>query len=180
MKEKEAILRLRKRLKELKDSYDLSVAQSFETEKQSGIKFLTFALDNEVYAWPVSHTSEILEYRGITPIPGDMPLLHGIVNNKNRIVCVVNLHRLFQLTQPQCSTTSRLIFTKNLGEEQAFLVDRLMGVYLINTEQFSFHTPVREKNISKYIKGAFYLEDTLVSVLVPEAFQSESSILNKD
>jgi chemotaxis signal transduction protein len=92
----------------------------------------------------------------------------------------VNLHRLFQLTQPQCSTTSRLIFTKNLGEEQAFLVDRLMGVYLINTEQFSFHTPVREKNISKYIKGAFYLEDTLVSVLVPEAFQSESSILNKD
>ncbi|CAH2031238.1 chemotaxis protein CheW [Trichlorobacter ammonificans] len=58
-------------------------------------QYLSFMLDQEVFAVDVARVREILEYKGTTRIPQTPAYLRGVINLRGSVVPVVDLRLLF-------------------------------------------------------------------------------------
>lgn len=56
-----------------------------------GLPWLTFALAAEVFALPISHVKEIIQYGGVTPIPLTPSYIRGVINLRGHVVPVLDL-----------------------------------------------------------------------------------------
>lgn len=68
-----------------------------EPTTQETTQYLSFMLDQEVFAVDVARVREILEFRGTTRIPQVPKYLRGVINLRGSVVPVVDLRLLFGL-----------------------------------------------------------------------------------
>ena len=69
-------------------------------------QYLSFTLDDEIFAVDVARVREILEFKGTTRIPQVPEYLRGVINLRGSVVPVVDLRLLFGLSATQ-STINR-------------------------------------------------------------------------
>lgn len=72
-------------------------------------QYLSFTLDDEVFAVDVARVREILEYKGTTRIPQVPSYLRGVINLRGSVVPVVDLRLLFGLSATQRSINTCVI-----------------------------------------------------------------------
>lgn len=60
-------------------------------------KYLTVALDREVYGIPVLKVREIIRMQKITPLPRTPPHVKGVINLRGRVIAIVDLRAKFGL-----------------------------------------------------------------------------------
>lgn len=72
-------------------------------------QYLSFTLDDEIFAVDVARVREILEYKGTTRIPQMPDYLRGVINLRGSVVPVVDLRLLFGLSATQRSISTCVI-----------------------------------------------------------------------
>jgi purine-binding chemotaxis protein CheW len=116
-------------------SYDEAVAEIddvMSTENNNN-QFVTFSVEGELFAAPMAPVQEIIRVPDLARVPLAPASLLGLSNLRGRVLPIVNLRRIFGLTDiPNTDSTRALVI--NLGTPMGFVVDRVASVIAVDEE----------------------------------------------
>ncbi|WP_130471036.1 chemotaxis protein CheW [Candidatus Magnetaquicoccus inordinatus] len=101
--------------------------QSTEEDRQA-LAVVEFTLGAEHYAIELRHVREIVPFRELTPLPGVMEAIAGVINLRGEIVALLDLKRLFALPVSAADGNSRILVLRSVDRELAVLADAIIGV----------------------------------------------------
>ncbi len=93
-----------------------------------GLELLVFRVGSERWAMETRHVREVLPLRGLTPLPGTPPFVHGIVNVRGRVSAVLDLRRLFGLPEHGLGDLHRIVLVEHDGSRFGLLAGLDVGV----------------------------------------------------
>jgi purine-binding chemotaxis protein CheW len=82
-------------------------------------KYLTIALDREIYGIPVLKVREIIRLPKITPVPQMPAHVRGVINLRGRVVAIVDLRAKFGLAAECAERTCIVVVQVRTGGEPA-------------------------------------------------------------
>ena len=155
----------------------MSVLKSLE--KQT---YLTFQLEDEIFAVDVRNVHEVLEFTTVTKIPGVPEFVRGIINLRGGVVPVVDLRLKFSMSETvKTQGTCVIVLDIGTGENKTVigaLADSVKEVFEFEPGQVE--PPPRIGSLSKtdFIKGIGKREDQFIIILnVNRVFSSDEIVL---
>jgi purine-binding chemotaxis protein CheW len=94
-------------------------------EELLATQYLTFHLDNEVFAVDVARVREILEYSSVTRVPKTQNYLRGVINLRGSVVPVVDMRVLFGLPGADATVNTCIIVMEIVADGSAFVMGAL-------------------------------------------------------
>lgn len=131
-----------------------------ETEEKKTISsYLSFKLEDELFAANVHKVLNILELVKITKVPRSPEYMKGVINLRGSVLPVVDIRRKFGL-KPIEYTKNTVILVLNVkveGEtiDVGALVDSVQEVFEIKEEEILPPPSIGAKYKSKFIEGMF-------------------------
>lgn len=123
----------------------------------AGPRFLTFEVEDEVFAIPILKVKEIVGFREVTPLPQTAPSVVGVINLRGTIIPVVDLRIRFGLgTQAPTKQTSIIVLDLRLHDEPLLMgvvVDRVHEVQVIPVERISRLSGLETRVKARYVDG---------------------------
>ena len=104
-----------------------AIAEAREAPLPGGVPLLTFQLEGRALAVEVADVGQVLEARGIWPLPASPPWLMGALVARTRIVPVLDLRPMLGLPALGTSSLRRVIVLERGGEAYGIAVARLDG-----------------------------------------------------
>lgn len=158
------------RLRELKEGFDRAIAKPIETRPTDRVNYLVFELGREWFAWPVANLTEIVLNRRIVASPGRQEDLYGIMNYKNKVLAVANLHHHLNLNSKNPDEINILLISKGLAMESAIAVDQLVAIVPVPAGAIAPKPISLESETAQMIAGEFHHRGQMVTVLNPAGF----------
>lgn len=126
-----------------------------ELERTS--QYVTFKLGDEIYAFDVANTREVVDYTNITPIPHTPDWVRGVINLRGAVLPVLDIKQKFGMPlTARTPATCIIIVELGLGQEVyqlGILADAVREVFEIEHSQIE-PAPKFGANISTtYIRG---------------------------
>ncbi|WP_028973997.1 chemotaxis protein CheW [Spirochaeta cellobiosiphila] len=147
-------------------------------------QYLTFHLDEEVYAFPVSQVREVLGHQAIRKIPRMPDFLTGIINVRDSVVPVVDFRIHFGFP-PHETTLDTSIIVVELYMNDAYtvlgiLVDSVNEVIEILPSNIEGSKNFGFRMSDTFIKGIGRLDDKVIIIIdLIKSFHSEVSIVQE-
>ena len=79
----------------MNNSTDIALPPATLNEQSGDTQYLTFLINNEMFAINILGVKEIIEYGNITPIPMMPSFIRGVINLRGSVVSVVDLSARF-------------------------------------------------------------------------------------
>jgi chemotaxis signal transduction protein len=158
------------RLRELKEAFDQATAKPVETRPTDRVNYLVFELGREWFAWPVANLTRIVVNRRIVPLPGRQEDLYGVMNYKNKVLAVANLHHRLNLNSIKPDEINIVLISKGLAMETAIAVDRLVAIAPVPAGAIAPKPISLESETGQMIVGEFHHGGQMVTVLNPAGF----------
>lgn len=159
-------------------------------EELTATQYLTFVLDNEVFAVDVARVREILEYTSVTRIPKTQKYMKGVINLRGSVVPVVDMRVLFGLPQGNTTVNTCIIVMEIVSDGSAFvmgaLADSVREVAELDPTQIEPPPKVGSRVNTNFISGMgkhnneFIVILNIDSMLPDEASQSIGEIAGSD
>jgi len=148
--------------------------------KESG-QYLTFQLGDELFAFDVLRTNEVLEVSQITRIPGASEAMVGVINLRGSVVPVIDLRK--RLNMPEIERTidtSIIIIDTEYGGEKVILgvlVDAAKQVIMLDKTQLEDPPKVGMKLNIEYITAIGKHDDSFIILLNSDRIFSEEELV---
>ncbi len=94
----------------------------------TGGQLVVFGLNNQKYALPIEHVSEIIRMVKVTEIPNSEHYCKGIINLRGAVVAVISLGLRLGLLESKADKESRIIVTESGGRKLGLVVDNVYSV----------------------------------------------------
>jgi len=104
-----------------------SVADAREVAQVQSEPVLVFKVGGERYAVNVHEVFQVLEARGLAPLPGSPPWLLGALVARTRVVPVLDLRLLLGLTGGGMSDLNKVLVVEHAGEVFGLAAEELEG-----------------------------------------------------
>jgi purine-binding chemotaxis protein CheW len=88
-------------------------------------QFLTFRLDNEVFAFEISKVREVLDFTAITRIPAAPGYMPGVINLRGAVVPVVDLRQRFGMAEAERTADTCIIITEAIVDNETTILGAL-------------------------------------------------------
>jgi purine-binding chemotaxis protein CheW len=88
-------------------------------------QFLTFRLDNEVFAFEISKVREVLDFTAITRIPAAPGYMPGVINLRGAVVPVVDLRQRFGMPAVERTADTCIIITEAIVDNEPAVLGAL-------------------------------------------------------
>ena len=146
--------------------------------QDSALQYLTFSLDEEVFAMDIRTVREIIQYGSMTTVPLMPKFVRGVINLRGAVVPVIDLQARFGRPAAQISKKTCIVIfdAQREGErvELGLMVDAVSEVVEIPSDQIepppSFGGAVKRD----FIRGMGKMGSRFVIVLEPDkAFDIE-------
>ena len=102
-------------------------------------QYLTFQLDEEIFAIDVSHVREILEFTTVTKVPKTPEFMKGVINLRGSVVPVLDMRLKFGMSQTEKTINTCIIVVEvTIEGETAIigaLVDSVQEVFELEPDQ---------------------------------------------
>lgn len=135
----------------------------------SASQFLTFRLDQELFAIEVSRVREVLEFSTITKVPGTPSFMRGVINLRGNVVPVVDLRLKLGLGPTQMTVETCVVIAEIAvdGESTVLgaLVDAVQEVIDLDTSQVAPPPRIGKQIDSSAIRAMGKREDRFVMIL---------------
>jgi len=132
-------------------------------------QYLTFKLQEEIYAFGILNVKEILEYGKITKVPMMPDFIQGVINLRGEVVPVVNLARRFGLKASEITKRTCVVIIEIGAEETrhelGVMVDSVSEVLEIDAEQIRPAPGFGARIRNDFIRGMGKLEEDFVIIL---------------
>lgn len=148
-------------------------------------QFVSFRIENEIYAVNVFKVREILEVPEITRVPGMPDMIRGIINIRGDVVPVLDLMQRFGGKKTELEQDTAIIVTEvNRNDETisiGLLVDAAKEVVTLEADQIEPPPKIGAFIDNDYILGMGKVDETFIVLLNIDKVLSdeELSIINK-
>jgi purine-binding chemotaxis protein CheW len=131
--------------------------------------YLTFKLDEEIFALDVGKVREILDYTAITKVPQTPEFMKGVINLRGAVVPVVDMRQKFNmLTQERTVDTCIIVVEIAIDNEPTILgalVDSVQEVFELEPSQIEPAPRIGAKLNTDFILGMGKRDDSFVIIL---------------
>ena len=110
-------------------------------------QYLTFQLDEEVFALDVSHVREILEFTTVTKVPKTPDFMRGVINLRGSVVPVLDMRLKFGLAAMEKTVNTCIIVVEVSGEGETTVIGALVDS--VQEIQGVVRKLPREQNLSR-------------------------------
>jgi len=156
---------LQEKLHQLRKSFDEVIAKPIETGTRAYTKYMAFSLGHEFFALPVSDIKEVLVNQRIILLPVKDKAVHGVVNYKNEILSVINLHYLLGLSSIEAGQANSLLLIRGSTVEAFLLVNTLVAILAIPDDAIQPKPICLDQDTGEMIIGEFYHQEQLITLL---------------
>lgn len=120
-------------------------------------QYVTFQLDDEVYALDVAHAREIVEVPRLTRMPNAPDWIRGVINLRGSVVPVIDLKHKFGMGSTELTKRSCVLLVEFEFEDALFvigvLVDAVLAVFELSPDTIEEPPKFGARYSRKYLKG---------------------------
>jgi len=142
----------------------MSVAGILETTQ-----FLTFKLDNEVFALDISKVREVLDFTSITKVPRTPEFMRGVINLRGSVVPVVDLRLKFGMSRTEKSVNTCIIIVEVTVDDETTilgaLADSVQEVLDLEPDHIEPAPKIGTRLNTEFIKGMGKRENNFIIIL---------------
>jgi len=132
-------------------------------------QYLTFRLDEEVFALDLSKVREVLDYTNITKVPRTPEFMRGVINLRGSVVPVVDMRLKFGMSKTERTVNTCIIIieitldgdTTVLGA----LADSVQEVIDLGAEQIEPAPRIGTRLRTEFIRGMGKRDERFVIIL---------------
>jgi purine-binding chemotaxis protein CheW len=148
-------------------------------------QYLTYKLDNEVFAVDVAKVREILDFIPATKVPGTPDFMRGIINVRGNVVPVVDMRLKFGMSRTEKTVDTCIVIMEMALEDGIVvlgaLVDSVQEVFELEPGQIEAPPRMGTRYHAEIIKGIGKRNDGLIIILdIDRVFSSEEAVLFQD
>ena len=134
-------------------------------ETDTSLQIVTFQLGAEKYGIDIMEVKEIVDYEEIRSIPNAPIYVEGIYNLRGGIIPIISLHRRFHLQRPEDIEEDSLLILTIGGMELGIIIDRVLRVITIDTDEIQPPPQMLSGIGSEYIQGVVNKDDGYLIIL---------------
>ena len=155
---------------------DEAVGTSIENNT---VELATFYIGDALCGMDILKVQEINNLLDLTKVPQSHDYVKGIVNLRGQIVTVIDLGKKLNLSGTKITRNTRNIIVNSDGEYIGLLVDRIGDVEKIDWDKVE-PPPANIGGVqSKYFKGIFKKENSLIGILKTDEVLKEKEDINQ-
>ncbi len=128
-------------------------------------QYLSFRLNDELYAVGIGAINEIIKPGLFTQVPRTEPVIMGVLSLRGNIVPVVDLRLLLGLDDLPQTRRSRVLIVEARGERVGLLVDEVRSVIRLTDESIEAPPPVFDRLESEHMLGLGRFDGELYTLL---------------
>jgi len=145
-------------------------------------QYLTFTLDDEVFALDIEKVREVLDFRSITRVPKTPEFMRGVINLRGSVVPVVDLRLKFGLTRTEQMAHTCIIIVEVAvdGETTVLgaLADSVEEVLDLGADHIEPAPKIGTKLNTEFIKGMGKQNDHFIIILdIDKVFSTDELAL---
>lgn len=138
-------------------------------EELESTQYLTFKLDEEVFALDVAKVREILEESSITKVPQTPDFMRGVINLRGSVVPVIDLRLKFGMSRTEKTVNTCIIVVEVQLENEVIvlgaLADSVQEVIEMEQNQIEEAPHIGSRLNTDYIKGMGKLDGRFIMIL---------------
>ncbi len=155
----------------------MSIAGILETTQ-----YLTFRLEDEVFALDISKVREVLDFTTVTKVPRTPDFMRGVINLRGSVVPVVDMRLKFGMEATEKTVNTCIIITEIAldGETTVLgaLADSVQEVIDLEPEQIEPAPRIGTRLRTDFIKGMGKRDDRFLMILdIDRVFSSDELAL---
>ncbi len=155
------------------------------TEQITERPYLTFKLDDELFAVDVARVREVLDLSRITKIPHSPDYLRGVINLRGSVVPVIDLRLKFGMSQTEETIDTCIIVIEIEYEEEKIilgaLTDSVQEVFEISSSEIEPPPKIGTKFNADFLLGIGKRENEFMMILnIDAVFSSDEIMLVQD
>jgi purine-binding chemotaxis protein CheW len=131
----------------------LAREQEPDQSEEDRLEVIEFVLAGEKYAVESSFVREVYQFREFTPIPGAPSFVLGLINVRGQIVSVVDLKKLFDLSEKGLAELRKTILISDGEMEFGLLADTVLGLRQILLRDLQATLPTLTGVRTELLKG---------------------------
>ncbi|MGA3116118.1 MAG: chemotaxis protein CheW [Syntrophobacteraceae bacterium] len=132
-------------------------------------QYLTFKLEDEVFALGISQVREVLDYTAVTRIPEMPDFMLGVINLRGSVVPVVDMRLKFGMERTEKKVNTCIIIVEiDLDGETTILgalADSVQEVMDLDPDQVEAPPRIGTRLKSKFIKGMGKRDNHFIIIL---------------
>ncbi|MBF0528504.1 MAG: chemotaxis protein CheW [Deltaproteobacteria bacterium] len=141
-------------------------------------KFVTFKLDEEIYALDINQVREVLDFTTVTKVPQTPKFMRGVINLRGSVVPVVDLRLKFGLTETERTVETRIVIVEVVVDGEASilgaLADSVQEVIELEPQEISPPPKIGTRLKTDFIKGMGRRNDEFIIILdIDRIFSAE-------
>jgi len=141
-------------------------SRTIENEIESN-QWVTFYINNELFAVDTLQVKEILRYEEITPVPGSNAYICGLINLRGHVVAVIDTRMMFTLPHKAPDDSTNILLVDFSQEEMVgFVVDSVGEVISIPVKSIDMAPRLTDNDTkSGFVTGVAMYNNSLVILL---------------
>ncbi len=129
------------------------------------VEFVTFFAGDLLIGVDILQAEEINRHIDVTPVPGAVECVRGVINLRGEVVTVVDLRTILGLPPTEITKRTRTVVVSSDGEQIGLLVDRIADVVRTRPDDID-PPPANAGGVDgRFFKGVLKLADELLVIL---------------
>ncbi len=148
-------------------------------------QYLTFKLDEEVFALGIDKVREVLDYTSITKVPQTPEFMRGVINLRGGVVPVIDMRLKFGMprTEPTVNTCIIIVEVEVEGETTILgaLADSVQEVLDLEPQQIEPAPKIGTKLRTDFIRGMGRRDERFIIILdIDKIFSGDELLAVRD
>jgi purine-binding chemotaxis protein CheW len=132
-------------------------------------QFLTFRLEDEVFAIDITKVREVLDFTTVTKVPRTPEFMRGVINLRGSVVPVVDLRLKFGMSRTENTVNTCIIITEVAVDSEMVvlgaLVDSVQEVLDLEPGSIAPAPRIGTKLRTEFIRGMGRRDDRFIIIL---------------
>lgn len=133
------------------------------------MQYLTFKLEDEVFALDISQVREVLDFTTVTKVPRTPEFMRGVINLRGSVVPVVDMRLKFGMSRTEQTVNTCIIIVEiSLDNERLILgalADSVQEVIELEPGQIEPAPRIGTRLNTEFIKGMGKRDDQFIIIL---------------
>ncbi|OGP21013.1 MAG: chemotaxis protein CheW [Deltaproteobacteria bacterium GWA2_55_10] len=133
------------------------------------MQYLTFKLEDEVFALDITKVREVLDFTTVTKVPRTPDFMRGVINLRGSVVPVVDMRLKFGMSRTEQTVNTCIIIVEiNLDEERLILgalADSVQEVIDLEPGQIEPAPRIGTRLNTAFIKGMGKRDEQFIIIL---------------
>ena len=138
-------------------------------EMQNMTQYLTYKLEDEVFAFDISKVREVLDFTTMTKVPKTPDFMRGVINLRGSVVPVVDLKLKFGMNRTEKTVNTCIIITEVTVDGEitvlGVLADSVQEVIDLESDHIEPAPTIGTQLNTEFIKGMGKQNDRFVIIL---------------